>query len=138
MPGKYFIDSNIIVYAHDLDKERREIAEQDIINGTISGNAVISAQVLSEFFVTVTQKIKEPLTLPRAESEVVLLSRLEVVSLDVFLVQRAIQLQRKHRLSYWDSLILACAIKGGCAEIHSEDFTHGRRYEGVLVKNIFL
>src|ERR1039458_649509 len=110
MPGKYFIDSNIIVYAHDIDKKRREIAEHDIINGIISGNAVISAQVLSEFFVTVTQKIKEPLTLPKAESEVLLLSRLEVIPLDVFLVQAAIQLQRKHRLSYWDSLILACAI----------------------------
>ena len=70
MPGKYFIDSNIIVYAHDIDKKRRETAEQDIINGAISGNAVISAQVLSEFFVTVTQKIKEPLTLPQAEAEV--------------------------------------------------------------------
>ena len=138
MSGKYFIDSNIIVYAHDLDKERREIAQQDIINGIISGNAVISAQVLSEFFVTVTQKIKEPLSLPAAEAEVVLLSRLEVVSLDIFLVQTAIRLQRKHRLSYWDSLILASAIKGGCAEIYSEDFTHARRYEGVLIKNIFL
>jgi len=138
MSDKYFIDSNIIVYAHDIDKKRRQIAEQDIIKGILSGNAVISAQVLSEFFVTVTQKIKEPLTLSAAEAEVVLLSRLEAVSIDIFLVQIAIQLQRKHRLSYWDSLILACAIKGGCAEIHSEDFTHGRRYEGVLVKNIFL
>ncbi len=138
MSDKYFIDSNIIVYAHDIDKKRRQIAEQDIIKGILSGNAVISAQVLSEFFVTVTQKIKEPLTLSAAEAEVVLLSRLEAVSIDIFLVQIAIQLQRKHRLSYWDSLILACAIKGGCAEIHSENFTHGRRYEGVLVKNIFL
>ncbi|MBI4309996.1 MAG: PIN domain-containing protein, partial [Candidatus Omnitrophica bacterium] len=110
----------------------------DIIDGTISGNAVISAQVLSEFFVTVTLKIKEPLSLSAAEAEVVLLSRLEVISLDIFLVQTAIQLQRKHRLSYWDSLILACAIKGDCTEIHSEDFVHGRRYEGVVVKNIFL
>ena len=138
MPGKYFIDSNIIVYAHDTDKERREIAEQDIVDGVISGNAVISAQVLSEFYVTVTQKIKEPLPLSKAEGEILLLSRLEVIPIDMFLVQSAIKLQRKHRLSYWDSLILACAIKGACAEIHSEDFTHGRRYEGVLVRNIFI
>jgi len=138
MPGKYFLDSNIIVYAHDIDKDRRQIAEQDILNGIVSGNAVISTQVLSEFFVTVTQKIKEPLSLPAAEAEVVLLSRLEVVPLDVLLVRTAIQLQRRHRLSYWDSMILASAMKGGCSEIHSEDFVHGRRYEGVIVKNIFL
>jgi predicted nucleic acid-binding protein len=138
MPGKYFLDSNIIVYAHDIDKKYRQIAEQDIIDGVLSGNAVISAQVISEFFVTVTQKIKEPLSISAAEAEVALLSRLEVVALDIFLVQTAIQLQRKHKLSYWDSLILASAIKAGCAEIHSENFTDGRRYEGVLVKNIFL
>ncbi len=119
-------------------KNHRQIAEQAIINGIISGNAVISAQVLSEFFVTVTQKIKEPLSLSVAEAEVVLLSRLEVISIDIFLVQTAIGLQRKHRLSYWDSLIVASAIKGGCAEIYSEDFAHARRYEGVVVKNIFL
>lgn len=65
MPGnKVFLDTNIIVYAYDVSAEKKhEIAEEILMNLWNYGQGVISTQVLQEFFVSVTQKIPQPLTL---------------------------------------------------------------------------
>lgn len=137
-PGKYFIDTNVLVYAHDTQDARKQSKAQEIIfNGLRLGAAVISTQVLSEFFVAITQKIEKPLSAAKAKKEIILLSNLEVIEIDVPIITRAIDIKIKWRLSYWDSLILSAAERAQCSKIYSEDFSDGRSYDSVRACNIF-
>lgn len=82
MSDRYFIDTNVIVYAHDNKYPRKQIKAQELIFiGLRENSAVISAQVLSEFFVTVTKKIKHNYSTSAAKHEIMLLSYLQVVDI---------------------------------------------------------
>ncbi len=136
--GSYFLDTNVLVYANDRTEEAKQSAAiQLITDGIHTGRAVISAQVLGEFWVTVTQKIQVPLDRRTAEREIEHLRAMRVVSLEYDTVRTAIRLQERHRVSYWDALILAAASFAGCAQVYSEDLNAGQRYGRVEVRNPF-
>lgn len=138
MNGKAFIDTNVIVYAHDsASPDKRDKARAIIAEGIGSENAAISTQVLSEFYVTITQKVQMPLSSHAARKEVILLSALEVVDIDMPLVARAIEIRERWQISYWDSLIVAAAERAGCSKVLSEDFSDGQVYGGVTVRDPF-
>ena len=99
---------------------------------------MISTQVLSEFYVTVTRKISEPLPLDAARQELHLLSRLVVVDTDAALVLRAASMQEKWQTNFWDAMILAAAERARCATVWSEDLSSGQSYSTVRVLNPFL
>ena len=133
-----FYDTSILVYAHDsADAKKRKLAQTLILTGLRNGTGVISAQVLSEFYVTVTRKIAAPLPLDAARQELLLLSRLRVVETDATLVIRATDIQAKWQTSYWDALILAAAERARCATVWSEDLAHGQKYDTLRVLNPF-
>ena len=139
MKDKYFIDTNILVYAHDtahLDKQLK--AQEVIFSGLRKGNAVISTQVLNEFFVIVTQKIKNPLSELKAKNEIILLSHFEIVEIDMPIIIRAIDIKAKWKINYWDALIFSCAERSGCSFLYSEDFSDGHNYDSIKVRNIFV
>jgi predicted nucleic acid-binding protein len=139
MRGNYFIDTNIIVYAHNSDYPGKQIPAQKIIfDGIRSNKGVISAQVLSEFFVTITKKIKQNISVHAAKHEILLLSHLTVVDIDYDLVLRVVSLQNQLQLSYWDSLILAAAERSDCDTLYSEDLSHGQKYTGINCINPFI
>jgi len=95
-----FIDTNILVYAHDRSETIKcPLARQVVLDAVRAGNAVISAQVLGEFFTTVTRKIAEPLSLLAARHELTLLARLIVIPLDSSLILRAIDMMSLHHTS---------------------------------------
>ena len=132
MSGRYFIDTNIIVYAHDADSPRKQMRAQEIIFGGMrESNAVISTQVLSEFFVTITMKVEQKYSVPAAKHEIMLLSHLEVVEIDYDLVIRAVGIQEAFQPNYWDGLILAAAERAGCDTLYSEDLSHRQEYAGI-------
>ena len=134
-----FFDTNVLVYAHDAaDKKKREAAQQLVLDGLKNGTGVISAQVLSEFYVTVTRKIAKPLSLDAARQELSLLSRLNVVEADATLILRAATMQEKWQTSFWDALILAAAERAHCKTVWSEDFSSGRTYGAIRVMNPFV
>jgi len=138
MSDKYFIDTNIIVYAHDSTfPQKQNRAQQLIFDGMRHRTAVISAQVLSEFFITVTKKIASPLSLQALRHELLLLSHIEVVDIDYDLVLRAVSLQDTLQLSYWDSLIISATERAECKILYSEDFSHGQKYAGITCYNPF-
>jgi predicted nucleic acid-binding protein len=133
-----FFDTNILVYAHDAgDKCKREKARSLIFDGMRDGTGVISAQVLGEFYVTVTRKIAEPLAPDEARRELLLLSRLKTVEIDAVLVLKATDIQAASQTSYWDALILAAAERAQCKEVLSEDLSSERIYGSVRVVNPF-
>ena len=134
MPDRFFIDTNVLVYAHDSASPEKKERSQDVIFGCMrEGSGVISAQVLSEFFVTVTRKIAKPLTDDRARHEIALLATMECVDIDATLVAQAIGLKGRWGVSYWDALILAAAQRAECTIVYSEDLSSGQTYGKLTV-----
>jgi len=138
MKDKYFIDTNILVYANDRsDREKQERAKTIILQGIADESVAASTQVLSEFFVTVTQKIKIPLSTEIAKKQIWLLKNIEIVDLDFHSVVQAIRILQNYRLSYWDALIVASAQTAKCTVLYSEDLNPGQKIESVLIVNPF-
>ena len=136
--GKYFLDTNVLVYANDNTEEAKHTtAVRLITDGIRSGRVVISTQVLSEFWVTVTQKIQVPLDREKAEKEVESFRAFTVINIEYHTVRTAIHIQKRYQLSYWDALILSAAQMAGCEYVFSEDLNEGQRYGNVVVSNPF-
>ncbi len=138
MSDKVFLDSNILVYAYDRHDPQKQAKAQSILKlGIGKETAVLSSQVLGEFFVVVTRRIKEPMSADEARKVIDILSVLPVTEIDLPLVKRAINTHKNYGISYWDSLIVSAAERTGCDMILSEDFNEGQKYNGILVENPF-
>jgi predicted nucleic acid-binding protein len=71
MSGKTFIDTNVLIYAHDIDAiAKNEIAKAALREFWSERTGVLSMQVLQEFYVNVTRKITSPLSKDSARSVV--------------------------------------------------------------------
>ena len=126
MNAKIFIDTNILVYAFDSsEKEKQEIAQNLLANEGSTGEIALSTQVLQEFFVTVTRKLKEPLSIDDASKTIQLFSAYPVVQINPRLILRAIERHQYESFSFWDALIVEAALQSGSQVLLSEDM-HGR------------
>jgi predicted nucleic acid-binding protein len=133
-----FFDSNILVYAYDDRDHAKRVRARDLLAGAMeSETGAVSAQVLGEFFNTVTRRIPDALSDQEAEGVIAQVAILPVVELDLSLVQRAIGTCRRYQISYWDALIVAAAERAGCSRIISEDLNPGQLYNGIPVVNPF-
>jgi len=138
MKDKYFIDTNILVYANDRsDTEKHEKAGQLILKGMAQGNSAVSTQILSEFYVTVTRKIKNPLPAHVAKKEILLFKNMEVVDVDFHCVIQAINISAGHHISFWDALVIAAAQKAKCNVLYSEDLNPGQKIGSLIIINPF-
>jgi predicted nucleic acid-binding protein len=135
---KVFVDSNILIYAHDLDAgPKRTVAAALLQDLWATRLGVLSTQVLQEFYVNVTRKIRSPLS-PAAAREIVrVYSAWQVEVLEPDMILRASEIAEHHKLSFWDALIVTAALQGHAAKILSEDLNPGQRIEGVLIENPF-
>ena len=77
-----FLDTNVLVYLFDHDEPAKTRRARELLAQAKPGELVLSAQVLSEFFVVVTRKLKRPLDPVVALRAVDWLSLLRVVALD--------------------------------------------------------
>lgn len=135
---KIFVDTNMLVYAHDLSAGRKhETAQKIVLDLWRSRKGVVSTQVLQEFFVTVTGKIPRPLECKVAKEIVSNLLHWEVILNDGTDILKAIEIHSRHHLSFWDSLIIQSAVKGGVSVLLSEDFSDGYTIEGIRIENPF-
>ncbi|RLD96489.1 MAG: PIN domain nuclease [Aquificota bacterium] len=91
----------------------------------------------SEFYVVVTRKIPKPLEPGRAREIVESLLYWDMVVNDPEAVLEAIDLSEKHRLSFWDALVVQAAVVAGAEVLFSEDLNPGQVIEGVRVENPF-
>ncbi len=138
MPDREFIDTNVLVYAYDRhDPAKHSQAQELLTRGIENETAVLSVQVLSEFFMVVTRRIPNPLSIEEVEEVMDLVRILPVVELDWAMVRRAIDTHRQYGITYWDSLIVAAAERVGCARILSEDLNPGQSYHGIVVVDPF-
>ena len=138
MSAKAFLDTNILVYAYDKHEPDKQHRAQTIISeGIEQDGAVLSVQVLGEFYNVVTKKIKMPMSPGEAHDIITTLCILPVHEIDLAMVNRAIDTLIAYRISYWDALIIAAAERAGCRKIYSEDLNDGQDYHGINVCNPF-
>lgn len=140
MSGKrIFLDTNVLVYAYDRQAARKhEIARDLLIELWNSGGGVLSAQILEEFHVTVTKKITYPVSPATAREIVEDLATWDVVAIDGDSVLEAIDLNVREKISFWDALVVAAAIKDGAEVLLSEDLPDGRKLGNLVVRNPFV
>lgn len=136
MPARAFVDTNVLVYAvDDADPVKRDRARE--VLGDSAAQLVLSAQVLSEFYVVVTRKLEAPLSEQDAAEAVRDLARLPVVVADAELVMAAVALSRQAQLSFWDAQIVAAASVAGCDRVLTEDLSDGAELSSVRIENPF-
>jgi len=134
-----FIDSNVLVYAHSrASGEKRERATALIDGLWDSKTGCLSIQVLQEFFVTVTTKVPEPLSIMEASEVVETYSRWTIHSPEPADLLSAIEIQKRYRISFWDAMVVYSAKRLGCGTIWTEDLGDGQIYTGVSVRNPFV
>jgi len=132
-----FLDTNILVYAvssteADAPKRARAL---DLVRQSDFG---LSAQVLQEFYVTVTRKIRKPLA---PELAVALMDEYRVfptVPTDYPLIVSAVERSLRYGISYWDGAIVAAAEVLEAKVLYTEDLNHGQHYGAVRAVNPFL
>jgi predicted nucleic acid-binding protein len=138
MTGKRFLDTNILVYARDTSAARkREIASAIVTETFGDGSARTSRQVLHEFYVTVTRKLRPGLSAEEARSATEALEALEPYPMDQALLREAWRIEDRHSLSFWDAMVVAAAELSECETLYSEDMSHGAQYDGVRIVNPF-
>jgi predicted nucleic acid-binding protein len=139
MNARFFVDTNILVYAHDrsagLKHQRAAKLIEDLWNG---GNGALSTQVLQEFCINVRRKAGNPL--PIDELRIILreYSTWQVVTNTPESVLRALDIEARYQTSFWDALILQAAQEAGASILYSEDMAHNQRYGTIQVVNPLL
>jgi predicted nucleic acid-binding protein len=134
MPANIFVDTNILVYAHDRDAGQKHAAARSRLKELWEADEApwVSVQVLQEFFVNLCR-----LGVPLMEARETLAdyARWNVISNTVDLCERGITEMERWRLSFWDALVLAAARKAGATTLWSEDLSPGQDYGGIRVIN---
>ena len=131
-----FFDTNVFVYTDDdAAPHKQEVAIQLIARYQEKNLAMISLQVMQEYFALTTRKLGVKAEL--AQKKVELMTRMRVVRFSEEDVVRAIELHRLHRISFWDAMIVHAARIGGAEILYTEDLQHGGRFGELRVINPF-
>jgi predicted nucleic acid-binding protein len=137
MSGKTFVDTNVLIYAHDVDTETKHAKAKRVLSELWSERTgILSMQVLQEFYVNVTRKIATPL--PKN------LARLIVNSYAIWCMETtpaeisaAFRIEDESKIGFWDALIVASAAKSGATRILSEDLNAQQMIAGIRIENPF-
>lgn len=137
MTAKTFVDTKVLIYAHDCDAGAKyEIARNVLRDLWHQRTGTLSTQVLQEFYVNVTRKIKVPLA--KASARAVVESYIVwCVDTTPAEVSAAFRIEDEAGISFWDALIVAAARKAGAGRILSEDLNSGQMISGVRIENPF-
>ena len=137
MSDRTFVDTNILIYAHDIDATAKHEKAKTVLRELWSERAgLLSTQVLQEFYVNVTRKIPTPL--PRNQARGVVGSYASwCVETTLAEITAAFRIEDESRIGFWDALIIASAVKGGASRVLSEDFNAGQTILGVRIENPF-
>ncbi|MFL6232833.1 MAG: PIN domain-containing protein [Thermoanaerobaculia bacterium] len=136
MSARSFFDSNILVYSDDARAPEKQARALGLIERCrIERTGVVSTQVLQEYFVTSTKKLKVPAEISRRKTE--LFSHFDLVRIGIDDILAAIDLHRSHQFSFWDALIVRAALRSGCSFLLSEDLQAGRKIGDLEIVNPF-
>lgn len=133
---KTFVDTNILVYAHDTSAgTKHEKAKETINQLWTSGTGVLSLQVLQEFHVTLTRKIAKATPLKKSIELIEIYKQWEISPIQATDITKGIEIQKIMGISFWDALIIQAATIADCQRLFSEDFQHGLKTGSLVVEN---
>jgi predicted nucleic acid-binding protein len=99
-----FVDTNVLVYAHDRSETRKRLLARALLEGLwASRMGTLSTQVLQEFYVVATRKLDPPMSRRVAREIVALYAAWPLVQVDLALILVASELEERHKLSFWDA-----------------------------------
>src|SRR5271156_6513686 len=135
-PDKYFVDTNILIYAHDRSAGLKYERARDLIQRLwISGQGVLSTQVLQELCINLRRKIARPLPVEEVRRLIQDYLSWEIVVNTQESTLQALEIEVRYKTSFWDALILQAAESAGAEVLYSEDLAAGQEYGPVRVVN---
>ncbi len=136
MSDKCFVDTNILVYAHDRSAGAKHQRAQVLLEQLWdSGLGVLSTQVLQELCINLRRKVSRPLPVGEVRLLIRDYSTWEVVTNTPESVLQALDIEERFKTSFWDSLILQAAESSGASILYSEDLATGQHYGTIRVVN---
>ena len=136
MSDKYFVDTNILVYAHDRSAGVKHLRAQRLLEQLWeSGQGVLSTQVLQELCFNLRRKAGNPLPVDEVRILIREYSTWEIVTNTPESVLMALDVEMRYRVSFWDALILQAAAFSGASILYSEDLAAGQHYGSIQVVN---
>ncbi len=140
MSARFFLDTNIFVYAFDHKAPAKSKKAAHLIRRAVdTGEGIVSYQVVQEFLNVALRRFAAPMTVAEAEQYLVTVLRpLLAIHSSPALYVEGLRIVGKHRLAWYDSLVVAAALEGRCEILYSEDFQHGREIEGLRIENPFV
>jgi len=140
MSGRFFLDTNIFIYSFDQSAVvKAQKAAQLIGKALTTQKGIISYQVVQEFLNVALRGFR--LAIARSDLESFVFKALfpmMAISSSPALVIEALRLHGENQLAWYDALIVAAALQGGCKVLYSEDMQHGRRFGDLVIQNPFL
>jgi predicted nucleic acid-binding protein len=139
MSEKYFVDTNILIYAHDRSTgAKHERARQLVERLWTTGQGVLSTQVLQELCVNLRRKVAKPVPVEEIRRLIQDYLSWEIVINTPEAVLQALEIEMRYKTSFWDALILQTAEQSGAAVLYSEDLAAKQSYGSVQVVNPLL
>jgi predicted nucleic acid-binding protein len=140
MSGRFFLDTNIFAYTFDAKAPAKaKTAAQLVRQAANTGQGIVSYQVVQEFFNVALRRFVEPMSVAEAEQYLITVFRpLLAVHSSPALYVEALRITGKHRIRWYDSLIVAAALEGQCETLYTEDLQHGWKIEGLRIENPFV
>jgi predicted nucleic acid-binding protein len=136
MSDKCFVDTNILVYAHDrsagVKHQRAQMLLEQLWD---SGRGVLSTQVLQELCINLRRKASQPLPVEEVRQLIRDYSTWEIVTNTAESVLQALDIEVRYKTSFWDALIFQAAESSGASILYSEDLATGQRYGTIQVVN---
>ena len=136
MSDKCFVDTNILVYAHDrstgIKHERARTLTEELWN---SGKGVLSTQVLQELCINLRRKAANPMPMEEVRRLIREYSTWEIVTNTPGSVLGALEIETRYKTSFWDALIIQAAEEAGASILYSEDLAGGQHYGAIKVVN---
>lgn len=136
MSARCFVDTNILVYAHDRSAGHKHQKAMALVENLWNSRlGVLSTQVLQELCISLRKKAGHPLTVEEIRGLIQDYSSWEIVVNTAESVLQALNIETRFKLSFWDSLILQLAISAGTTILYSEDMNDGQFYDSIRVVN---
>ena len=136
MSDRYFVDTNILMYAHDASTgAKHERAKALVEELWRDRTGVVSTQVLQELAVNLRRKVRRPLDAKAVRDIVADYLTWQVIVNGGDSILEAIDLESRHQISFWDALVIQAAQVSGAEILYSEDLSDGQTYGSVRVIN---
>lgn len=132
-----FLDTDVLVYAHDMTELRKQRIAQDLIRRALDGEGSISNQVLAEFASTFLHKLSPPVPASQVTAMLDAFSPIPIVSPDNEKIRRAVEAHPTYGIHFYDGMMIAAAERSGANRIWSEDLNPNQKYFGIQIENPF-